>query len=604
MINKIIKYFFITVLLFWSLSLFSQNNTDTMSFMRSGIDSIFTKGIIYNANRKKPEIKLSPDQAVRFLKNRFKPRNWNNISDPFRLALGQLIYKATYPPFDSSEYLLKRYPYDSINISWDKFYIWEPLHLKVPFVTLPEIKIPVDSMATADTDKIKIITDSLDLSKLKLLQNENVKRPISGLKDTTVLVIIDTIYEVNSTYHAFPLRHYSFPYQGDSIKVAVQSLLKYIEDRDSSIIRFTGLDGEVTPVWLNSKSDLMMRYWLKNELYDSVIVWIGTPSRNTIGLYLEKCVNFRRPVKQGNISEARIDVKSQDKSKLLEVQKIITKAQYWKYRTESSFVFSQASLSNWVKGGESSISSALDITSYADYNNKYLKLSSNNFARLKFGYIASGGNPIRKNLDLLETNSKLNHKAFGRFDFSAIMLFKTQIARGYNYPNDSVPVSKFMSPAILTIGIGIDYKPNKNTSLNFSPLSYKGTFVLDTAIIDQTIYGIAKNRRSLNEPGVSFIITNEYKPLKTVSVINRLQLFTNYINNPQNIDVDCEMIVTASLNWFTDVRFNTHLIFDDDTRTTVLDKDKKPVNGPDGKPRKTARIQFKEMLGFSLNFRF
>lgn len=173
MINKIIKYFFITVLLFWSLSLFSQNNTDTMSFMRSGIDSIFTKGIIYNANRKKPEIKLSPDQAVRFLKNRFKPRNWNNISDPFRLALGQLIYKATYPPFDSSEYLLKRYPYDSINISWDKFYIWEPLHLKVPFVTLPEIKIPVDSMATADTDKIKIITDSLDLSKLKLDRSYN-----------------------------------------------------------------------------------------------------------------------------------------------------------------------------------------------------------------------------------------------------------------------------------------------------------------------------------------------------------------------------------------------------------------------------------------------
>ncbi len=35
-----------------------------------------------------------------------------------------------------------------------------------------------------------------------------------------------------------------------------------------------------------------------------------------------------------------------------------------------------------------------------------------------------------KNLDLLETNSKFNHKAFGKFDFSAIMLFKTQIAKG------------------------------------------------------------------------------------------------------------------------------------------------------------------------------
>ena len=75
------------------------------------------------------------------------------------------------------------------------------------------------------------------------------------------------------------------------------------------------------------------------------------------------------------------------------------------------------------------------------------------------------------------------------------MLFKTQIAKGYNYPNDSVPVSKFMNPAVLTIGIGLDYKPNKNTSINFSPLSYKGTFVPDTARIDQTQYGIAKDQQ-------------------------------------------------------------------------------------------------------------
>ena len=99
----------------------------------------------------------------------------------------------------------------------------------------------------------------------------------------------------------------------------------------------------------------------------------------------------------------------------------------------------------------------------------------------------------------------------------------------------------------------------------------------DTANIDQTKYGIPKDRRSLNEPGVSFMITNEYKPVKNVTITNRLQLFTNYIHNPQNIDVDWEMIAAANLNWFTDVRFNTHLIFDDDTKTVELDKDKKPV---------------------------
>jgi len=424
------------------------------------------------------------------------------------------------------------------------------------------------------------------------------------------MVIIDTLNEVNSSYSGFPFLNFNFPYQGDSIKVAVRSLLNYLNDRDSMVISFTGIGKSITPIMMNSKSERVMRYWLKNEFSDSVTIWIGNPSKNTIGLYLEQGVNFRRPVRQEKFINAKVTVKSLDNSKLLDIRNIAVRQYYWKYRNESSFVLNQASLSNWVKGGESSISTALDMTEYADFNNKKLKISSNNFARLTFGYIATGKDGIRKNLDLLETNSKFNHKAFGKFDFSAILLFKTQIARGKNYfktvaGNDtSNLVSKFMNPATLTIGFGLDFKPNKTTSINFSPLSYKGTFVTDTVHIDQTQYGIAKNRKSLNEPGVSFMITNEFKPIKTVAIVNRLQLFTNYIHKPQNVDVDWEMITTAKINWFTDVRFNIHLIFDDDTRTDEHNENGQPVLNIDGTPKKTARIQFKEMMGFALSFRF
>jgi hypothetical protein len=381
--------------------------------------------------------------------------------------------------------------------------------------------------------------------------------------------------------------------------------LNYLDSRDSTVIYFTGTGKAVAPIMINSKSGKDIRYWLKNELSDSVTVWIGNPSRNTISLYLEQGVNFKRPVMQRNYATAKIDMKHPDNSKLIQGQKIFIKQQYWKYRKESSFIFSQASLTNWVKGGDNSISTSIDITGYADYNNIPLKLSSNNFIRLNLGFLKSGDIPLRKNLDLLETNSKLNHKAFGKFDFSAILLFKTQVAPGYDFSSEpSVMVSKFMNPVVITVGLGLDYQPNKTTSLNFSPLSYKGTFMTDTTHIDQTIYGIPKNRKSLNEPGVSFMITNEFKPLKTVSVINRLQLFTNYIHNPQNVDVDWEMIGVANLNWFTDVRLDTHLIFDDDTKTPELDKNNNPVLLPDGTVKKTARIQFKEIIGISFVFRF
>jgi hypothetical protein len=587
---------------------FPQKTAERGVSVNALTDSLKNKGIIFNEDRKKPEILLSKDQAVRFLRERTLAHYWIDPGDPFRMAMNQLVYEASHQRFDSAEYLLKRYPYDSLRIPWDKFYIWEPLRLKIPVISHPEFSIPADSSLKAVNNIVNAVNDSAQI-KSPAIRNLLAERTGILLKDTTIMVVIDTLHEVTSSVSAFPFKYFNYPYQGDSIEVAVKSLLKYLEERDSTVIRFTGIGKAIIPLWMNSTSDIMMRYWLKNEFSDSVTIWIGNISRDTIGLYLEQGVSFRRPVKQSNYSAARINIKALDNSKLLAVQKIAVRPMFWKYRSESSFILSQSALSNWVRGGENSVSFLMDLTNYADYYNKELKVSSSNFIRLKLGFLKSGSDPVRKNLDLLETNSKLNHKAFGKFDFSTIMLFKTQTSPGYNYSSvnneDNAPlVSKFMNPAILVIGIGLDFKPNKVTSINFSPLSYKGTFVTDTARIDQTKYGIPKDRKSLNEPGVSFMITNDYRPLKNLLITNRLQLFTNYIKNPQNIDVDWEMIATANLNWFTDVRFNTHLIFDDDTKTVELDKNKQPVLRADGTTKKTARVQFKEMLGFSLVFRF
>ena len=594
---RIPKIFLVFIVICINISAFSQENNKRDISKSSIIDSLKRNGVIISENQKKPDITLSKSQALIYLHQRFHPQFWKNPGDPLRQAFGHLIYEAEHPPLDSLKRMLTKYPYDSLSISWDKFYIWEPLRLKIPVVSRPEFNAAIDTSVKTTSDLFGGKRDSLHPGR-------------SELKDTTILVIIDTLNEVTSSYSKFPFIYFNHPFQSDSIKAAVISILNYLDERDSTVISLTGLGRSVTPIMMNSKSEKVMRYWLKNEFSDSVTIWLGNPARNTIGLYLEKGVNFRRPVRQGHYANAKINIKPLDNTKLLGIQNIALKSQFWKYHTETSFILNQASLSNWVRGGENSVSTALDVTGYANYNNKALKLSSNNFARLKFGYLKSGKNDIRKNLDLLETNSKLNHKAFGKFDFSAILLFKTQLARGYNYTQNtnthdtSILVSKFMNPAILTIGFGLDYKPNKNTSLNFSPFSYKGTFVTDTAHIDQTLYGIPKNRKSLNEPGVSFMITHIFKPVETVTIVNRLQLFTNYIHNPQNIDVDWEMIATATLNWFTDVRFNTHLIFDDDTKTDELYKNGQPVLRPDGTRKRTARIQFKEMLGFSVFFRF
>jgi len=594
-ILKRMRSLFISLILFLILSssclpVFSQQDTARLHSVGYVLDSLRKAGFVFNEKREAPSIVLSAGEAIRFLRQQSRQQYWKDENDPLRKALGQLIYEASHPPYDTAELYLRTYPFDSLKVPWDKYYIWEPLRFRIPASLEPANELPADTL-----------DDSLDAGRLA-----DLKPDISpGLKDTTILVVLDTLDKVSPDRPDFPFRYTEYPYQADSVKVAVNTLLKYIENRDSSIIYLTGAGNSITPVWLNSRSDKAIRYWLRNEYSDSVTIWVGNPARNTIGLYLENGVNFRRPSRQLSNVDARVNVESIDKSNLLELQKILVKPRYWKYRSEASFMLNQAALYNWVKGGEKSISVLTDIIGYANYNNPDLKITSVNYARIKLGFLKSGDNPVRKNVDLIETNFKVNHKAFGKFDFSAIMLFKTQIAPGYSYLKDTtILVSKFFNPSTLTIGLGLDYKPSKVTSINFSPFSFKSTLVTDTAKIHQTKYGIPENRRSRNEPGASLVVSNEYKPFKNLAFTNRLQLFTNYINNPLNIDVDWEMITVFNLNWFTEIRLNTHLIYDDDTKTVVLDEENKPVPGPDGLPKKTARVQFKEMFGLSMIFRF
>ena len=584
------------------ISGFGQSSVDTLKTVSEIVDSLKKAGVIYNPTHDNSVIELTTDQAIAFLTKQSQQRFWRSANDPLRRAIEQLIFLATHSSYSSSEAFLKNYGYDSIKVPWERFYIWDTLILKIP--DAEPLSFGMVDSASFETDTINADAELDSATVFQKAGGYDVSSE-TRLKDSLILIVTDTLRRVNFSNPDFPFRYYNNPYQVDSLEIAVNLLLRHLEERDSTVINFVGLGDAVVPMWFNSKSNNMVRYWLKNGLNDSVAVWIGNVGRDTIGLFAEQGVGFRRTLRATTSNTAaRVNAERQDRTRLLELQTVGTKKELWKYRTETNLAFSQTGLFNWVKGGESSLSSLLDITGYADYNNPQKKLSSNNFVRLKLGFLASGDNPIRKNTDIFETNSKVNHKAFGKFDFSAVMLFKTQLLKGYDYPNDSIPVSKILNPAIMTLGLGLDYKPNAQTSINFSPLAYKLTFVTDTANIDQTKYGIANNRKTMGEAGVSFVLSNVWRPNRTISVTNRLQLFTNYTHNPQNIDIDWELTFATRLNWFTELKINTHFIFDDDTKTPVLDKDKNPVLNNDGTEKKTARVQFKEMIGLSLAFRF
>ncbi|MBN2862697.1 MAG: hypothetical protein JXN62_06020, partial [Bacteroidales bacterium] len=73
----------------------------------------------------------------------------------------------------------------------------------------------------------------------------------------------------------------------------------------------------------------------------------------------------------------------------------------------------------------------------------------------------------------------------------------------------------------------------------------------------------------------------------------KIDLFSNYAHNPQNIDVSWETLIGLKVNKYITVNFNTHLLYDDDVKIAVSETESVG-----------SLVQFKEIfgVGFSYNF--
>ncbi len=387
----------------------------------------------------------------------------------------------------------------------------------------------------------------------------------------------------------------------DSLQHAVKALVAYTEVRDSILLFISDIDRQQTPFWLSAKGDEMRRFWVKNAARDSITLWVGNPFRNEISLLLEDNVSVERREKI-RMDDVPVTSLQPDRS-LVKMTPSDEIPIYWTYEFGSTFTLNQTYFSNWARGGESSFAGNLDVRGRADFNDKDSKIRWKNEGRLRYGAIRTEEHGVRTNTDNLELNSKFNTDMIEKLDFSSVLYFKTQVAKGYNYPNDSVVVSRFLNPGAFTLGVGVEYKPFEKTTLNFSAISYRNTFVLDTTAIDQTAHGIDPDKRSRQELGGQLVILNSVSILDGLEINNAIRIFSGYLEKPQNIDVDWEINFEKQISWFFKVSLNLHTIYDDDILFPVLDVNDEPVLLPDGTPRRVPKTQFKQFLGLTIAFR-
>ena len=274
----------------------------------------------------------------------------------------------------------------------------------------------------------------------------------------------------------------------------------------------------------------------------------------------------------------------------------------WKTGGIVGLNFTQVSLSNWAAGGQNSISGIALFNYYANYNKG--KNIWDNTIDLGYGLTQNGDADPIKSEDKIDLSSKYGRYAFKHWYYSAMVGFKSQFTPGYNYPNDSVKISNFMAPAYITVALGMDYKPNDNFSLFISPAAMKLTMVNDKKLFngipdDGRVFGVKNG--STTEVEVGGYIRAQYQKniTKNFTFLTRGDLYSNYLRNPQNMDVTWETLWTLKVNsWFA-ATLNTLLLYDHDID---VPKVKEVVNGIPVPGTPGPGAQFKETLGIGLTF--
>ena len=279
--------------------------------------------------------------------------------------------------------------------------------------------------------------------------------------------------------------------------------------------------------------------------------------------------------------------------------------QGWTHKGNFGLNFGQSSYTNWAAGGQNS----LTAQGLFNYEIHYLKnkFKWDNSLNMSLGYCfySFKQKPIKTD-DKIEFTSLATLKATQHLNYGAELSFRSQFAKGFDYANDSTQyISKFLAPAYITLGLGIEWVPCKYFSLYFSPITGRMTIVNDDYLAaigafcvnsldvnDTTQHAINKIRY---EFGARAVAKFQYPIAKNIEFDSKLELFSNYLNHPERIDVDWQNMLVLKVNDWLNCNLATHLIYDYDI----------PFYDEAGLRIKGSKVQFKEVLaiGFLINIK-
>ena len=233
----------------------------------------------------------------------------------------------------------------------------------------------------------------------------------------------------------------------------------------------------------------------------------------------------------------------------------------WEKKGVFTFLANQASFNNWLAGGQSSISGNVNLK--YDINYKSDSWTWDNKLMSSYGLTKINGQSLQKTDDRIEINSILGKKASGEWYYSAFFNFKTQFDSGFDPANTSVRISHFFSPAYFQFGPGMMWKKNDNLKINVAPATSKVILVHRHFTDFGPSFGVAQGDNSRYEFGAAVNGYYKFTPMENVTIENILNLYTNYLVDAQNIDIDYQLNIGMKINKFLSTNFTFQTIYDD-----------------------------------------
>jgi len=246
-----------------------------------------------------------------------------------------------------------------------------------------------------------------------------------------------------------------------------------------------------------------------------------------------------------------------------------TATKTWKLGGLFNLNINQGSQSNWSAGGDKfSFSLNAYLNTFAFY--KKNRHSWDNNLDLAYGIVNTTSLGSRKASDRIDLLSKYGYAIAPKWNIAALFNLRTQFAKGFAYSktaagaDTSTLISSTFAPAYVLLSLGIDYKPTDNFSLFISPLTERWVIVANDSIAP--LYGVLPGKNARNELGAFLSANYTAKLGKNFVYKTKLDLFSNYKQKPQHVDIYWTNVLTAKLTRYINFSFNLDMIYDDDTK--------------------------------------